>query len=65
MINENIELQKKIKEGISLIENNNFLEAEKIFDKFLKNNETELTGLFFLGIISIKKKRILKQKNYS
>ena len=57
MIDENLELQKKIKEGINLIENNNFLEAEKIFDKFLKNKETETTGLFFLGIISIKKKR--------
>ena len=25
-------------------------------DKFLENNETKITGLFFLGIISIKKK---------
>ena len=53
MIKENLELQKKTKEGINLIESNNFLEAEKIFDKFLENNETEITGLFFLGIISI------------
>ena len=59
-----MEIQKKIYEGINLIEKNNFLEAEKIFDKFLKNNETETTGLFFLGIISIKKKKILEQKNY-
>jgi len=58
------ELQKKINEGINLIEKNNFLEAEKIFSNFLNNKDTETTGLFFLGIISIKKKKILKQKNY-
>ena len=62
MINENLELQKRIKEGINLIENNNFLEAEKIFDKLLENNETNTTGLFFLGIISIKKKENFKAK---
>ena len=62
MIKENLELQKKTKEGIDLIESNNFLEAEKIFDKFLENNETEITGLFFLGIISIKKKENYKAK---
>ena len=62
MIKENLELQKKTKEGINLIESNNFLEAEKIFDKFLENNETEITGLFFLGIISIKKKENNKAK---
>ena len=60
MIKENLEIQKKTKEGIDLIESNNFLEAEKIFDKFLENNETEITGLFFLGIISIKKKENYK-----
>ena len=62
MTNENLELQKKTKEGINLIESNNFLEAEKIFDKFLENHETEITGLFFLGIISIKKKENYKAK---
>ena len=61
MINNN-ELQKKIKEGINLIEKNNFLEAEKIFKKFLNNKETESTGLLLLGIINIKKKEYLKAK---
>ena len=45
MTNENLELQKKIKEGINLIENNKFLEAEKIFYKLLENNETKTTAL--------------------
>ena len=32
MINRDPELQKKINEGINLIEKNNFLEAEKMID---------------------------------
>ena len=56
------EFQKKINEGINLIEKNNFLEAEKIFSNFLNNKDTETTGLFFLGIISIKKKENFKAK---
>ena len=62
MTTKNSEVQIKINEGVNLIEKNNFLEAEKIFLPFVDNKETEIIGLFFLGIISIKKKENFKAK---
>ena len=64
MIKRNSDLQKKINEGINLIEKNNFLEAEKLFSNFLNNKDTETTGLLFLGIINIKKKETYKAKEF-
>ena len=62
MNNIDIDLQKKINYGVNLIEKNNFDDAEKFFSKFLNNKLSEITGLFFLGIISIKKKENYKAK---
>ena len=59
---DNKTIQEKIKEGVNLIENNNFVEAQKIFQNFLNNKETEATGLLLLAIINIKKKEYFKAK---
>jgi tetratricopeptide (TPR) repeat protein len=55
MIPQKSFLQKKIDKGIELLEKKNFSKATEIFNYLKKNNQTKLVGLFFLGIIQIKK----------
>ena len=60
---ENSLLQEKVNRGIKYFEKNKFDEAIEIFENLRLNKNTKNISHLFLGIISIKKKRILKLKN--
>ena len=55
---DNLVLQEKIKKGLNYLEKGNLNEAKIVFEKLKNNKQSENTGLFFLGIIQIKKKHI-------
>lgn len=57
MNTDNFFLDKKIKSGLSNLENGNLLIAENIFEELRTNKPAQVISLFFLGIINIKKKK--------
>ena len=63
MNTKNLILNNKIKLGLNCLENGNLLKAEKIFKELKKNKQSKVIGLFFAGIIEIKKKNKLKAIN--
>ena len=64
MESEKLLIEKKINKGINLFEINKFKEAIFIFKKLKEKNKTKIIGLFFLGIIEIKKKNFDLAKKY-
>ena len=64
MIPQKSFLQKKIDKGIHLLNKKNFTKATEIFNYLIKNNQTKIIGLFFLGIIQIQKKNSLLAEEY-
>ena len=63
MNTDNFFLDKKIKSGLSNLENGNLLIAENIFEELRTNKLAQVISLFFLGIINIKKKNKIKAIN--
>lgn len=63
MNTDNFFLDKKIKSGLSNLENGNLLIAENIFEELRTNKPAQVISLFFLGIINIKKKNKIKAIN--
>ena len=61
---DNLVLQDKIKKGLNYIEKENLDEAKIIFEELKNNKQSENTGLFFLGIIQIKKKNYTQAKDF-
>ena len=64
MDNEKLEIEKKVNEGINLFENNKYEESIKIFEKLKENSKTSIIGIFFLGIIEIKRKNLKAAKKF-
>ena len=64
MENEKLEIEKKINEGINLFENNKYEESIKIFEKLKENSKTSIVGLFFLGVIEVKRKNLEAAKKF-
>lgn len=64
MLPEKSFLQKKINKGIELLEKKKFSDAVVIFDYLKKNNSTKVIGLFFLGIIQIRKDKNISAERY-
>lgn len=64
MENEKQEIEKKINEGINLFENNKYEESIKIFEKLKENSKTNIIGIFFLGVIEIKRKNLKAAKEF-
>ena len=62
MENEKLEIEKIINEGINLFENNKYEESIKIFENLKENYKTKIIGIFFLGVIEVKRKNYTKQK---
>ena len=61
---DNLVLQEKIKKGLNYIEKENLDEAKIIFEELKNDKKSENTGLFFLGIIQIKKKNYTQAKDF-
>lgn len=64
MVIEKSLIQENINKGIRLFETNNFNEAIQIFNTLSKKDETKIIGLFFLGVIEVKKNNLDLAKNY-
>ena len=64
MDNEKLEIEKKVNEGINLFENNKYEESIKFFEKLKENSKTSIIGIFFLGIIEIKRKNLKAAKKF-
>ncbi len=64
MENEKLEIEKKINEGINLFENNKYEESIKIFEKLKENSKTSIIGIFFLGVIEVKRKNFKAAKKF-
>jgi len=64
MENEKQEIEKKINEGINLFENNKYKESIKIFEKLKENSKTSIVGIFFLGVIEVKRKNLKAAKKF-
>ena len=64
MDNEKLEIEKKVNEGINLFENDKYEESIKIFEKLKENSKTSIIGIFFLGIIEIKRKNLKAAKKF-
>ena len=64
MENEKLEIEKKINKGINLFENNKYEESIKIFEKLKENSKTNIIGIFFLGIIEVKRKNLTSAKKF-
>ena len=64
MENEKLEIEKKINKGINLFENNKYEESIKIFEKLKENSKTYIIGIFFLGVIEVKKKNLTVAKKF-
>lgn len=62
MENENLEIENKINKGITLFENNKYEESIKIFEKLKENSKTNIIGIFFLGVIEVKRKNLTDAK---
>ena len=56
MENEKAQIAKKIDKGINLFENNKYDESIKIFNELIKDSRTKIIGIFFLGVIEVKRK---------
>lgn len=56
MENEKAQIAKKIDKGINLFENNKYDESIKIFNELKKDAKTKIIGIFFLGVIEVKRK---------
>ena len=50
-------LKKKIENGLKYLKSKKFNEATKCFEYLIKNKKTEITGLLYLGIISIEQNK--------
>tara|TARA_A100001035_G_scaffold273774_1_gene264754 strand:- start:56 stop:1531 length:1476 start_codon:yes stop_codon:yes gene_type:complete len=59
---DNSFLEDKIKKGINLLESNDLINAEIIFQELKNNKKSESISLLFLGIIQIKNKNFSKAK---
>ena len=55
MEDKKLQIEKKINEGISLFENEKYDESIKIFKELKENNKTKIIGIFFLGVIEVKR----------
>jgi len=64
MENEKLEIEKKINKGINLFENNKYEESIKIFEELKENSKTNIIGIFFLGVIEVKRKNLTVAKNF-
>ena len=64
MENEKLEIEKIINEGINLFENNKYEESIKIFENLKENYKTKIIGIFFLGVIEVKRKNYTKAKKF-
>ena len=64
MDNEKLEIEKKVNEGINLFENDKYEESIKIFEKLKENSKTSIVGLFFLGVIEVKRKNLEAAKKF-
>ena len=56
MENEKSQITKQIDKGINLFENNKYDESIKIFNELKENSKTKIIGIFFLGVIEVKRK---------
>ena len=56
MENEKSQITKQIDKGINLFENNKYDESIKIFNELRENSKTKIIGIFFLGVIEVKRK---------
>lgn len=50
-------LQKKLQDGLNNLRLKKFNEAFKSFEYLIQNKQTELTGLFYLGITKIEQNK--------
>ena len=62
MENEKLEIENKINKGINLFENNKYEESIKIFEELKENSKTNIIGIFFLGVIEVKRKNLTDAK---
>tara|TARA_B100001057_G_C22802014_1_gene931880 strand:+ start:295 stop:1782 length:1488 start_codon:yes stop_codon:yes gene_type:complete len=64
MENNKFEIEKKVNKGINFFEKNKYFEAIQIFNELKDNISTKVIGIFFLGVIELKRDNFETAKKF-